>query len=73
MHRTHMYVHKIFKTNDTSHSSWKGGEGKGWKGSRRDGGFRGEKRDLRKGDAKIISDFLYDSELSLPQDSRDIK
>ena len=57
MHRTHMYVHKIFKTNDTSHSSWKGGEGKGWKGSRRDGGFRGEKRDLRKEDAKIVSDF----------------
>ena len=34
------------------------GGGQGWKGSRGDGGFRGEKRDQRKGDAKIISDFL---------------
>ena len=29
MHRTRMYVHKIFKTNDTSHSSEKGGSVKG--------------------------------------------
>ena len=25
MHRTHMYVHKIFKTSDTSHLSGEGG------------------------------------------------
>ena len=60
MHRTRMYVHKIFKKTTHHIRPGKGGEGRGSRGER---GFRGKKRDQRKGDAKIISEFLHDSEL----------
>ena len=49
MHRTHMYVHKIFKTYDTSHSSRKGGEGKGLEGFQEGRRFQGGEERSEKG------------------------